>query len=213
MMPRLHRRKSIVTPPRRDKLTPSKRPPTGDEGPTDFALQRQAELIGQGTVCAVASRRVEMTGGKGVRAVAEMASASVQGLLYARNLIGSDEYRAACEYARLHRLLWGRATAKPSGLSRVLATGLTERLEAATAAARDQLDDEAYTAWVADQRVIYERGEYRLRHIAGGSGTARRLIRVAMRAAVIDQEYPVGHAALLRVKRALRELADVWAIE
>jgi hypothetical protein len=168
-------------------------------------LQRQAELIGQGTVCAVASRRVEMTGGKGVRAVAEMASASVQGLLYARNFIGSDEYRAACEYARLHRLLWGRATAKPSGLSRVLATGLTERLEAATAAARDQMDDEAYTAWVADQRTIYERGEYRLRHIA--------TIRMAMRTAVIDQHYPVGRVALMKVKRALRELADVWAIE
>jgi hypothetical protein len=58
---------------------------------------------------------------------------------------------------------------------------------------------------VADQRVIYERGEYRLRHSA--------TIRMAMRTAVIDQHYPVGRVALLQVKRALRELADVWAIE
>lgn len=212
-MPRLHRRRSIVTPPRRDRLAPSKRPPTGEDGPTDFALQRQAELIGQSTFCAVASRRVEMTGGKDARGRAELAAASIQGALYAKNLIGSDEYRAANEYARLHRLLWGRAVALPSGLSRVLASGLTERLEAATAAARDQMDDQAYTDWLAEQRTIYERGEYRLRHVAAGSGTARRLIRMAMRAAVIDQEYPVGPAALMRVKRGLRELAEVWGIE
>lgn len=212
-MPRLNRRRSIVTPARRDRLAPSKRPPTDDEGPTAYALQRQAEQIGHGTICVLASRRVEMTGGKDARGRAELAAASVQGRLYAKNLIGSDQYRAANEYARLHRLLWGRSTAKPSGLSRVLASGLVERIQTAKAAAQDQMDDDAYTDWMAEQRALYERAEYRLRHMSNASGTARRVIRMAMRQAVIDQVYPAAAAELVRVKRGLRELADVWGIE
>lgn len=212
-MPRINRRKSIVTPPRRDKISPSKRTPMPDDGPTDFTLQRKAEVIGQGTYCAVDDHRVHMTGGKAAQARAEFASSSTLALLLEQGRIIGKHYRAGSEYARLHRLLWGRSTPKQSGLSKVLATALPERIEASNKAAREELDDEAYLDWIGEQRTLYERGMYRLCHIAGHDHVERRLIRVTLRAVVIDGSYPSKAGALYRLRVGLNELADVWGVE
>ncbi len=212
-MPRINRRKSIRTPPRRDRLSPSKRAPLPDDGPTDFTLQRKAELIGQGTVCDVTTRKVEITGGKGNRARAEFAGSSTLALLLDRDKIDSSQYRAGNEYARLHRLLWGRTTPKQSGLAKVMATALPERIEQANRLAKEELDDEAYADWLQEQRTLYERGEYRLRHIAGETGTMRRLIRITLRAVVLDGSMPNHPRQVWRLRIALRELAAVWGFD
>lgn len=212
-MPRLNRRKSIHTPPRRDRISPSRRDPMPDDGPTDFTLQRKAEVIGQGTVCDVQTHRVEITGGKNARARAEFATSSSLALLLDRGKIEGHQYRAGCEYLRLHRLLWGRSTPKQSGLSKVLATALPERIEVANAAARDAMDDDAYAEWMQEQRTLYERGEYRLRHIAGQTIVNRRLIRIVLRSVVIDGAMPNHARQIYRLRIALSELASVWGIE
>lgn len=212
-MPRINRRKSIVTPPRRDKIAPNKRAPMPDDGPTDFTLQRKAEVIGQGTFCAVDDHRVHMTGGAAAQARAEFASSSTIALLLEQGRIIAKQYRAGNEYARLHRLLWGRSTAKQSGLSKVLAQSLPERIEVANRAAREELDDDEHNDWIAEQRVLYERGMYRLCRIAGKGHVERRLIRVTVRVVVIDGQYPSKAGALYRLRIGLNKLADVWGIE
>lgn len=212
-MPRLNRRKSIRTPPDRSKIAPHKRLPMPDDGPTDFTLQRQAEKIGQGTYCAVEDQRVHMTGGSAARARAEFASSSTIALLLEQGRIIAKQYRAGNEYARLHRTLWGRSTPRQSGLSKVLATALPERIEAANRAAREELDDDSYLEWIAEQRVLYERGMYRLCHIRGHGHVDRRLIRVVVRSVVIDGNYPNRSGQITRLRIGLNELADVWGIE
>ena len=212
-MPRLNRRKSIHTPPRRDRVSPSRRAPLPDDGPTDFTLQRKAEQIGLGVACDLQTRKVDVAGGPENRHRAEFATSSMLALCYDQGKIIAKQYRAGCEYARLHRLLWGRSSPKQSGLSKVLATALPERLEQAAAAAREDMDDDAYAEWIAEQRTLYERGEYRLRHIRGESITSRRLIRVTLRAVVIDDVYPSRPGQVWRLRLGLNELADVWGIE
>lgn len=212
-MPRISRRKSIRTPPRRDRLSPSRRPPLPDDGPTDFLLQRKAELIGQGTVCDVQSHRVEITGGKAARARAEFAGSSALALLLEQGTIESHQYRAGTEYARLHRLLWGRSTPQQSALAKMIYTELADRVAQANAASREEMDDEAYADWILEQRTLYERGEYRLRHIAGQTIVNRRLIRIVLRAVAIDGSMPNHPRQLYRLRIALSELASVWGFE
>ncbi len=212
-MPRINRRKSIHTPPRRDNVSPSKRSPMPDDGPTDFALQRHAERIGLGTVCDVQTHKVDIVGGPHNRARAEFAAGSTLALLLDEGKLLHKQYRAGNEYARLHRTLFGRSTPRQSGLSKVLASSLAERIEASNAAAREELDDDAYAEWIADQRTLYERGEYRLRHITGETITARRLIRIVVRAVAIDGLYPNKAGQLWRLRLGLNELANVWDFE
>lgn len=214
-MPRINRRKSIHTPPRRDKVSPSKRAPMPDDGPTDFALQRHAERVGLGTVCDVQTHKVDVVGGPHNRARADFAAGSNLALLLEQGKILGKHYRAGSEYCRLHRILFGRATPPASGLSKVLATTLPDRLAEAAHASRDreELDDEGYAEWIAEQRTLYERGEYRLRHIAGETITARRLIRIVVRAVAIDGLYPNKAGQLWRLRIGLNELANVWDFE
>lgn len=214
-MPRIHRRKTIHTPPRRDKTTPSRRERTPADGPTDFALQRKMEVIGRGTFCDVADRRVLPEGGNEALARAEFASSSALALLYEQGKITSKAMRAGREYARLHRLLFGRSTPRQSGLSKVLATSLPERIAEATRAARDneEMDDESYADWIAEQRILYERAEYRLRHIAGETHVSRRLIRTVVRAVAIDDLYPNKPGQIWRLRIGLTEIAEVFGFE
>lgn len=212
-MPRINRRKSIVTPPRRDKVTPSRRAPMPDVGPTDYTLQRKMEIIGEGTYCRVDDHRVMVTGQAGSLTRAEFASSSALALMLDRKKLDWDQYRAGAEYARLHRLLWGRSTAKQSGLSKVLATALPERIEAINRAAREERDDEEYADWMAEQRTLFERGEYRLSHITGFNHVERRLIRIALRKVAIDNVYPHQPGQIRRIRIGLNSLAEVWGIE
>lgn len=184
-----------------------------DDGPTDFTLQRMAETIGQGTYCNVEDHRVGVTGGRDALSRAEFASSSTLALLLEQGRIIAKQYRAGNEYARLHRTLWGRSTPRQSGLSKVLATALPERIEAANRASREEMDDDAYLEWIAEQRTLYERGMYRLHHIAGQSITNRRLIRIVLRAVVIDGLYPNKAGQVSRLRIGLHELADVWGMD
>ena len=212
-MPRINRRKSIHTPPRRDRLSPSKRAPMPDDGPTDFLLQRKAEQIGLGVASDITTRKVDVVGGPSNRARVEFATSSTIALLLEKGKIEAKHYRAGSEYARLHRLLWGRTTAKQSGLSKVLSTALPERIEQANAAAREEMDDDARADWLQEQRTLYERGEYRLRHIAGETGTSRRLIRITLRAVVLDGSMPNHPRQIWRLRIGLAALAEVWDLE
>lgn len=183
-----------------------------DDGPTEFTLARKAEQIGIGVICDVQTHKVEIAGGPKNRHRAEFATSSALALVYDQGLIIARHYRAGSEYARLHRLLWGRSSPKQSGLSKVLATALPERIEQANAAAREEMDDEAYADWILEQRALYERGEYRLRRMRG-SITARRLVRITLRAVIIDDLLPTEPAHIHRLRLGLHELADVWNIE
>jgi hypothetical protein len=213
------RLKSIHTPPKRSQVSPSKREPL-NEGPTDFQLQRKAEAIGQGTVCDVESRRVAITGGKLALGKAEFASSSALALLYSREKIIHPQYRAGCEYQRLHRLLFGSTVPRESGLTKVMATSLDDRLKQEAAASREERDDEEQAEWMAEQRVLYERGENRLRHIRvpvprGRSHEARvnayrMAVRAVLRATCIDDRYPANDEWLYRLKIGLGELAETW---
>jgi hypothetical protein len=211
-MPRINRRKSIRTPPRRDRISPSKRDPMPEAGPTDFLLQRKAEQIGLGTVCDVETKRVQILGGAPNQARVEFATSSVLALLREHNKILHRHYQAGTEYGRLHRTLFGRSTPKPSSLGRMIYTDLNERLDAERKQTREEMDDDAYIEWMQEQRVLYERGEYRLRHIAGCSITERRLIRIVLRHVILDNAYPRA-TQIGRVRIGLNELADVWTYE
>lgn len=212
-MPRINRRKSIRTPPRRDKIPPSQRTPSGDAGPTDFTLQRKAEQVGLGTVCDIETHAVTIVGGAKNRARAEFATSSSLALLYDQGKIIAKQFRAGIEYARLHRILWGSSQPKQSGLSKVLASSLPERIEVANRAAREERDDDEYAEWMAEQRTLFERGEYRLRRIAGETHVTRRLIRIVVRAVAVDGLYPNKPGQVWRLRIGLNELADVWSIE
>ena len=211
-MPRINRRKSIRTPPKRSRISPSQRDPMPDDGPTDYLLQRKAEQIGLGTACDVETHRVSIVGGAPAQARVEFATSSSLALLFEHNKILHKHMRAGLEYGRLHRLLFGRSTPKPSSLARVMYSDLTERLEAERKVAREEMDDDAYLDWMQEQRTLYERGEYRLRSIARCSHTERRLIRIAVRQVILDGAYPRA-TQIGRVRVGLNELASVWDIE
>lgn len=168
------RLKSIHTPPRRDKVSPSKRERREDEGPTPFALQRQAETIGARTVCALDGRGTitfakDIDGksviAKGWQSEAEFASSSSLARIFNEARITSQQYRAGTNYARLYRLIWGRAVPRESSLTKVMATPMEDRIAQANAAAREERDDEDYADWIAERRAELEQGEHALRNI------------------------------------------------
>jgi len=233
------RLKSIHTPPRRDKLSPSKRPPREDDGPNPFALQRHAETIGAGTVCDVKSRKVGLSRtrgagnmtvneqGAGLQAEADFAASSSLSRLRAEDAVTSDQYRAGAIYARLNALLFGRGAPKPSALGKVMATSLAQRLEAEARAARDERDDDEYAEWLDDQRIAYRRGEHALSHVqvpmmnewakaparyrAAKLMTIRHQIRAVVRRVCLDDYYP-RRTLLPHLRYGLQALADVWEV-
>lgn len=232
--------RSIHTPPRRDRVAPSKREPMPDVGPTEFQLQRQAETIGAGTVCDLKTKKVEMVreiaAGQGsvtiyskqVQADAELASSSALGRLFIEELIRHDQYRAGTEYARLHRLLYGAVTPKQSALAKAIASSLEQRLEEANRAAREERDDEDYADWLIEQRTLYDRGEYALSRIMvdldrgwqkakashrfAKAGTIRVQVRAVLRSVCLDNTYP-RRTLVGNLKIGLQALCDCWRIE
>lgn len=213
--------KSIRTPPRRKDLAPSKRGPNENDGPTEYQLQRKAEIIGAGTVCDIQTHHVSIANGK--QGAAEFASSSALALLYHRSKIIHRQYRAGCEYQRLHRLLFGSVSPRESSLTKVMATSMEDQLKAEAAANRDERDDEEQAEWLADQRTLYERGENRLRRmrvpvprgrsVEARANAYRQAVRAVLRATCIDDRYPANDEWAYRLKMGLGELADVWSFE
>jgi hypothetical protein len=215
--------RSIRTPERRDRITPSKRTVQEDAGPTPFALMRKAEMIGKGVVCDITTRRVTIGTGKADQAKAEFASSSALARLLHEDLIDGDQYRGGTHYARLHRLVWGRATARESSLTKVMASSMEEMFAKEIAARRDELDDAEYTDWLAEQRVLLERGEYALtripapilnkaKHAAAKANTYRRQVRVVLRQVCIEDIYP-RRTLVTGLRAGLNVLAETWELD
>ena len=225
MAPRSKRLKSIRTPLPANRLAPSQR--ETNDGPNPFQLQRKAEVIGAGIVCDIQTHAVEIAGGKTAQAKAEFATSSALALLYHESRIDHPRYRAGCEYGRLHRLLWGPGVAKGSSLTKVMATTVEEALKQAAAAARTEMDDDERAAWLADQRVLYQRAEFRLDHLrvpnpsasrdagkrSAHANRVRAQIRSAVRATCVDDLYPANDEWLFRLRLGLGEIASVWDMD
>lgn len=217
--------RSIRTPPRLSSVSPSKRPPRENDGPTPLQLLRKAETIGETIVCDVPSRKVEITGGKLAQGKAEFASSSALARLYHEEHIQHPQYRAGSEYTRLRRLLFGSAVARESGLTKVMATSIDDRIREANRKAREERDDEAYADYMVEQRTLFERGEHALHHVqrplhdrARYAHTLlsvfRNQVRILVRRVCIDDEYPrrlETSVPLLRI--GLTALSDVWRMD
>lgn len=234
-----NRLKSIHTPPRRDKMSPSKRPPREDDGPTEFTLQRHAERIGAGTFVDVKSRKVGLAMSRGagamttnvlggaVQADADFAASSTLSRLEFEEAITGDQWRAGSIYARLNALLFGRGSPKPSALGKVMATSLAQRLEAEARAAREERDDDEYAEWLDEQKTTYRRGEHALSYVqvpmidgwaktapkyrAAKLMTIRHQIRAVVRRVCLDDYYP-RRTLLPHLRYGLQALADVWEV-
>jgi hypothetical protein len=209
------RLKSIHTPPRRHKVSPSKRERREDEGPTPFALQRQAETINARTVCALDGRGTitfakDVDGksviAKGWQSEAEFASSSALARIFNEARITSQQYRAGTNYARLYRLIWGRAVPRESSLTKVMATPMEDRIAQTNAAAREERDDEDYADWIAERRAELEQGEAALRDI---------LIHVPANLKVKreDQRKGTAHAIIMKARADIRMVVRRVCIE
>lgn len=218
----MDRIRTIHTPPKRSQITPSKRPPREEHGPTSFQLMRKAEAIGQGVACDIASRKVEITGGALAQSKAEFASSSSLAMLYSEDRIIHPQYRAGCEYGRLRRLLFGAAVARESGLTKVMATSIEDRIHLANQAAREERDDAEHADWLVEQRTLFERGEYALtrlqrhmpknaRHPQTKLSTFRLNVRELLRRVCIDDMIPKA-TQITPLRIGLQALADTWDI-
>lgn len=233
--------KSIHTPPRRDKVSPSKREPREDAGPTAFALQRKAETIGAGTYCDVSDRKVGMaknvgTGtnhkavfSKATIAQAEFASSGALERLRHEDRLTSEQFRAGSTYRRLHRLLFGSTVPRESSLTKAMATPLEERLRQEAVAARDERDDEEHAEWLTDQRTMYERGEHAMarimvpldqtwarqngmKHRFAKVASVRMQVRATVRAVCVDDRYP-RVTLIPGLRMGLETLVETWEIK
>jgi len=236
------RLKSIHTPPRRDKVSPSKRQKREDEGPTPFALQRQAEIIGASTYCELNGRgtigMVKQKNGENLFSKqwaqeAEFASSSALARIYNEARITSQQYRAGINYARLYRLIWGRAVPKESSLTKVMATSMEDRIKQANAAAREERDDEDYADWIAERRAELEHGERALNHIVihvpanlkvkrehQRKGVAHAIIvqaraeiRLVVRKVCIEGQYIHRAPLIVNLQTGLDALREEWGIK
>lgn len=217
--------RSIRTPPKLSRVSPSKRPPRADDGPTPFQLMRQAEAIGQGIVCDVQSRKVRITGRPGSQAEAEFASSSALAKLRFDEWITLTQYLAGNEYAKIRRLIFGASVPKQSTLTKVMASSLEDRLHAAQQAARDERDDEEYAEYLADKRAAFEQGERALSHVqayfpdnarsaAALASAFRNKVRIVVRRVCIDDEYPKQPKTTVPLLRTgLQALADTWRMD
>lgn len=230
------RLKSIHTPPRRDKVSPSKRQKREDEGPTPFALQRQAEIIGASTYCELNGRgtigMVKQKNGENLFSKqwaqeAEFASSSALARIYNEARITSQQYRAGINYARLYRLIWGRAVPKESSLTKVMAESIFTRM------ARETRDEEAYADWFAERKAELEHGERALNHIVihvpanmkvkrkGQRQNvahalivrARAEIRLAVRKVCIEGQYIHRAPLIVNLQTGLDALREEWGIK
>lgn len=228
--------KSIHTPPRRDKISPSKRAKRDDEGPTPFTLQRQAETIGARTVCMLdgkgtirmaktvkAGNTTEEIISKDFTSQAEFASSSALARILTESGITYEQYRAGTNYTRLHRLIWGSTQARQSSLSKVMATSMEDRIHQANKKAREERDDEDYAEWIAAQRGELEAGESALAHIViplpprtkashAIIMRERAHIRLIVRQVCLENQYKHRGPLLSGLRTGLEALREAWSI-
>lgn len=197
MAPRNKRLKSIHTPSRRDRLAPSQRPPTGDEGPTDYQLMRRAETMGEGIYCEIGSPKTLMTGKNDGRT-----TSTAIGLLRFQDKITAPQFRAGAMYAYLRSALFGHPTPKAVSLYRVI----HEHLSSDSAIAfREEETTEEKQERMYQMRLEYQRGDGRLQKLPYYTK-----VRITLRATIIDDLYPANNTILSRLRIGLSELSDVW---
>ncbi|MFT3987200.1 hypothetical protein [Aestuariivirga sp.] len=188
------RRRSIRTPEKRSAMAPSRRPQP-DAGPTDFALLRKAELIGETIVCDVSTRTVRMTGRNNGQA-----AFSALSRLHWRDRITLPQFRAGLQYAHLRAVLWGRAHPKPASFYRLIHEHISSDMHLPD----EELAEEREERMDA-MRLAYRRGDDHLRRMPHSTG-----VRVALRATCVDDLYPANDGWMARLRHGLHALADVW---
>lgn len=177
-----------------------------DAGPTTYLLMRRAEMLGESLVSDIASRRVRITGRH-----SEAATSSSLALLYHLDRITQPQYRAGAMYAAMRRVLFGRAVPKPSVLAKILGESIFATMSMTNAATRaavsDNLTPEERDEAIEEMRIMYYRGDNRLRKLH----YARR-VREILRRVIIDdmQPDPKRPNHLHRLREGLQELADCW---
>lgn len=197
MAPRNKRLKSIHTPPRRDRLAPSQRPPTGEDGPTDYQLMRRAETLGYGIYCEIGSPKTLMTGKNDGRS-----TSTAIGLLRFQDKITQPQFRAGAMYAYLRSAWFGQPMPKAVSLYRVI----HEHLSSDSAIAyREEETSEEKQERMYQMRLEYQRGDGRLQKLPYYTK-----IRITLRATIIDDLYPTNDKWLQRLRIGLSELADCW---
>jgi hypothetical protein len=217
MSPRHKRLKSIHTPPRQDRITPSQRRARADDGPNAFQLQRQAEQINASTYCEVDGGAIGITKNgnfsKQIAADAAFAASCAIAKLRYEDRITLQQYRAGLEYARLFYLSAGKTHPKQSALAKAMATSLEDRIKQANAAARELRDDGEYEDWLSDQHTLYKRAVHRLNHLPGLDHVERRILRTYINRTVVESIYPVNGRWLNALRLGLKELAELFGIE
>lgn len=191
------RRRSIHTPEQRSRMAPSRRPQP-DAGPTDFALQRKAELLGEATFCDVESRKVRMSGRNNGQA-----AFSALTRLHWRDRITLPQFRAGLQYAHLRAVLWGRAHPKPASFYRLIHEHISSDMHLPDEELAEEREER-----MAEMRLAYRRGDDHLRRMPHSTG-----VRVALRATCVDDLYPANDGWLARLRLGLHALAGVWEID
>lgn len=194
------RLKHIRTPQRRDRITPSKRPPREDDGPTIYQLARRAELLGEKVIWDAKAHKPAVSGNAAVDA-----TASAIGMLLHQKLISEEEHSAGQTYAMLRLILFGPASPRGSALFKVLATDF---IEVAAAKERELTPDEKEEHLV-NCRISYYEADNRLRKLH----YARR-VREVLRRVLIDNQMPDPKRPnqLSRLREGLQVLAFCWRI-
>ena len=196
--------KSIAIPVRRDLVAPSRRPLVEEEhgGPTDFTLMRQAERMGETMYCVVGNRKVVMTGGNNGQA-----SASSLSILHYHDKITNPQYHAGLAYAAMRKLLFGKAYPKGSHLSKVIATSIFQTLQMRDAQRKMDVSDEERDEYFEEVRLMYYRGDNRLRRLPYFERVREMVRRVCIDDMMPD---PAKPRHLKRLRIGLQELHNTW---
>jgi hypothetical protein len=198
--------RAIAIPVRRDRIARTKREPLdvskGDDAASLYALQRRAELMGEGTYCLIETGEVGITGPN-----SGVLTGTALGLLRTRDEIEAVEFRAGCLYGGLRSMLYPRAVPGSTSVYRMMALELGEVLDERLRA-RETPDEHAER--IEEARIMYYRGDNRLRQLPH----ARR-VREMLRVVVIDDRMP-DESAPIQVKwlrEGLRALVDTWDLD
>lgn len=197
--------RAIAIPVRRDRIASSRRTALENaelNGPTDFALQRRAELMGQGTYCALGSPETHITGDN-----TGILTGTALGILRTQDKIAWVQFRAGSFYAGLQHMLFGKVVPGTSSIFRNIALDLVEREQVSRRATETEEDHAIRTE---EARIMYYRGDNRLRALPFARRVREILRRVCLNDALPDPKRP---NQLHRLREGLQELVDTWDLD
>lgn len=197
-------KRAIAIPVRRNRISSSQREAieNDDGGPTMYSLQRRAELMGEATYCLVETHETSITG-----ANTGILTGTALGILRTRDMIAAIQFKAGALYAGMRAMLFARAIPASTSIFRMIALDLSEREEIKRLALETPED---HAERVEEARIMYYRGDNRLRQLPYARG-----VREVLRRVCIDDQLPDPHRPnqLARLKEGLQELSDTWQLE